>query len=107
MKKWPGIWLALLIALTFCVACGGRSAKCKPREDDPDGTLLKICEYLVTQDIDVSPGHPAKYHILRTEVGEYQGQQAVVVYLDCCYMGDVAYLDSNTEDVIGFRIGDQ
>jgi hypothetical protein len=68
---------------------------------------MKICEYLVEQEISVKPGRPDQYDILRIEQGEFEGQEVEIVFLDCCLMGDVAYIDSDTGEVIGFRLGDK
>jgi len=90
---------------------------CKIENPDPDGYLLKICEYLKQHkdDIDVAPADPAKYKIKSIvengEYSKYEGEKEIitkakVVNLDCCYMGDAAYFDKKTKELIGFRVGD-
>ncbi len=99
------VWCLALLLAGLAVACNGRAARCEPRADDPDGYLLAICEYIVQHEIDVSPGRPDQYQILRVEDGVYRDQAVYVIYLDCCYLGDVAYIDPDTRDVVGFNLG--
>jgi len=80
---------------------------CPPRPDDATGYLVAICEYLLENQIDVSPGKPQTYNILRIEEIDSDAGVIVVVYLDCCYMGDRAQINKKTGDVLSFQLGDQ
>jgi uncharacterized protein YacL len=90
---------------------------CIIENPDPDGYLVKICKYLKAHEdtINVAPANPIKYNIKSIEDGEYwrieNGKEiaikAIIVKLDCCYMGDIAYIDKETKEVIGFSVGDQ
>lgn len=71
----------------------------KPK--DADGYLEKICRYLVKTGTDVSPSMPDAYSISRVETQK----DTIVVHLDCCYMGDIAYIDKGTGEVRSFRVG--
>jgi len=92
------------------------SSGCKIENPDPDGYLLKICKYLTDHkdDIDTAPADISKYKIKSIKDGEYSRYEgdkeiiteAIVVNLDCCYRGDVAYFDKKTKEIIGFHVGD-
>jgi hypothetical protein len=97
-------------ALFFSLALlGGQSAarvdKCTPRGDDPKGYLLKICRYIVNNKIDVAPADPNKYKIKGIHDSKYEDKEAYMVELDCCYMGDIAYIDKKSGEVIAFELG--
>ena len=83
------------------------SATCGPRQDDPDGYLLKICTYIQEKQLDVSPADPARYHIKRIEEREEEGRTVLWVFLDCCYLGDIAVIDPASGEVIRFQAGAQ
>ena len=80
---------------------------CPSRKDDTDGYLLKICTYIREKGIDVSPADPTAYQIKRIEEGVYEGQPATWVYLDCCFMGDVAIINKASGEIINFWVGPQ
>ena len=104
-------WLILggvaltLLALYFWLFSG--PSTCEPRQDDPEGYLFKICLYIQEKQIDVSPADPTGYHIKRIEEVEENGRPVLWVFLDCCYLGDIAVIDKATGEVIGFQVGDQ
>lgn len=79
-------------------------AECTPRQDDPDGYLLAICEYLV-ENYDTYEIDPAELHIVSVKTGTEQGEEVIIVSLDCCYTGDSAILDPETGEVLKFRFG--
>jgi len=98
-------------------ALGAKSdMSCDIENPDPDGYLLKICKYLRenSSTINIAPADPEKYNIRSIKEGEYvsykngkeTSMEAIVVSLDCCYMGDIAYFDKNTKEIIGFHAGD-
>ena len=91
------------------------SNECVIKEPDPDGYLLKICRYLREHEETIIPNkEPDDYSIISIEEGKYsrfEGDEYIVtdvlvIRLDCCYMGDLAYVDKETKEVIGFSPGD-
>jgi hypothetical protein len=98
-------FLLLAGVMVMLAACAARPINCLERPDDATGYLESICRYVVDNEINVTPGNPAEYNILRVEQGEYEGQPALVVWLDCCYMGDRAFIDEESGEVIGFSLG--
>lgn len=85
---------------------GGDMIECRPRPDDPTGYLVKICEFLAASDniyVDVDPN---LYNIESIATQEWNGRDVIWVYLDCCYMGDIAFIDPETEEVLDFSPGD-
>jgi hypothetical protein len=98
--------LILLLALAVC-RFRQTAASCPPPTADPNGYRAAICQYIRDNDIDVSPANPARYEIIRTELSERDGRSVVLVFLNCCYLGDVAILDAETSEVIDFRLGAQ
>ena len=85
-----------------------RSSECEIKNPDPDGYLLKICKYLQEHKDTIIPNkNPDEYSIKEFEEGEYQGKDVLVIRLDCCYMGDLAYVDKEAKEVIGFSPGDK
>ena len=104
-------WLILggvaltLLALYFWLFSG--PSTCEPRQDDPEGYLFKICVYIQEKQIDVSPADPTGYHIKRIEEVEENGRPVLWVFLDCCYLGDIAVIDKATGEVISFQAGAQ
>ncbi|NIO44902.1 MAG: hypothetical protein GTN36_05115 [Candidatus Aenigmarchaeota archaeon] len=90
-----------------CKKLCGCVDECIIKDPDPDGYLLKICEYLQEhKDTIILNKNPSEYNIKEFEEGEYQGKNVLVIRLDCCYMGDLAYIDKETKEVIGFSPGD-
>lgn len=84
-----------------------RSSECEIKNPDPDGYLLKICEYLQEHKDTIIPNkNPDEYSIKEFGEEEYQGKDILVIRLDCCYTGDLAYVDKETKEVIGFSPGD-
>jgi len=110
LQRWRWVGIIGLVGLTLIVGVViwlSRPAPrlCQPRTDDPQGYLFKICTYLQTNKIDVSPADPTAYQIKRIEE-RTEGDQAVVwVFLNCCYLGDIAVIDKASGEVIDFRVG--
>lgn len=97
-----------VILMGGVIACRSQDSEPCPAETaDPDGYLHTICEYIIANEIDVSPGKPDKYKILRTEVSDREDGPVVMVFLSCCYMGDRALIDQETGEVLDFWLGDQ
>ena len=80
--------------------------ECLPRADDPEGYLLSICEYVLENDINTSPADPSQFNI--KEMGEQtqDGREVLVIFLDCCGMGDRAILHADTGEVLEYHLGD-
>ena len=78
---------------------------CPPRADDPTGYLTTICRHIQEQQINVSPADPAQYQIKSIEERTENGRKVVWVFLNCCYLGDIAIIDKETGEVIQFRVG--
>ena len=108
--KWYG-WLILggvilaLLALYFWVLSGPTT--CEPRQDDPEGHLLRICLYIQEKQLDVSPADPTAYQIKRIEERDENGRPVLWVFLNCCYLGDIAVIDKASGEVIDFQVGAQ
>jgi hypothetical protein len=78
---------------------------CPPRPDDPQGYLKAICNYVQEQGIRVSPGDATTYGIKRIEAGEFDERPADWVFLDCCFLGDIAVFDRQTGEIVDFQVG--
>jgi hypothetical protein len=78
---------------------------CPSPTADPDGYLANICHYIRDNNLDVSPGNPARYQIVRTEMSERNGRSVILIFLNCCYLGDVAIVDAATGEVIDLQLG--
>ncbi|MBK0404330.1 hypothetical protein I5M27_15135 [Adhaeribacter sp. BT258] len=76
------------------------SCNCEPGLD-PDDYLFKICKYIKKYKISVFPASPCGYQI--TNIKEVD--HLVYVYLDCCYLGEVATFDKETGEIINFSLG--
>jgi hypothetical protein len=83
------------------------AADCPAADADPDGYLRVICLYLVETGRNVAPARPNAYTIKRVEVVERDGRSEVWVFLNCCYLGDIAVIDPATGNVLEFRVGAQ
>jgi hypothetical protein len=112
-----GLTLSLVIvAVLFCISVLAACSRvisdkrrppanydCQPREDDPEGYLLKICEYLNEEQINVGPKFDFGIRDIRED--EYDGREVIMVILDCCGMGDYAYIDRETGEVLSYGLG--
>ena len=110
--------ISLFIVLSLLsVGCSGKTdpvvnnkasttqaSKCSSNQDQ-DGYLEKICLYIKKNKIKVSPGDPANYQIQKISEIKYQGKPVYLVALDCCYLGDEAYFDKQTKQIIYFQLG--
>ena len=100
-----------------CVSCELGECSiygCVRSQNDSNGYLFEICNYIKKNKIDVGID-PTKYNIEKIEELncsernlpiQCKGEKVLVIYLDCCYMGDTAYIDKETEEVIWFNLGD-
>lgn len=73
---------------------------CKKSEDDTDDYLYKICMYL--KEKGDKSFQPCKYKVTKITESTYEGKKAIEVVLNCCYMGDRAYFDPQTKELITF-----
>jgi hypothetical protein len=96
--------LTLFLTLAFCIA-REKTRPCPSSTADPQGYLAAICQHIRDNDVNVSPADPTRYGIIRTEMSEQNGRSVILVFLNCCYLGDVAILDAETGEVIDFRVG--
>jgi len=102
-KKYYGIETESECKTKVC----GCPDECIIKNPDPDGYLLKICKYLQEHKDTIIPNkNPNEYNIKEVEEGVYQDKNVLVIRLDCCFMGDLAYVDKETDEVIGFSPGD-
>ncbi len=109
------VYSLLLMALTACTPFTGLPKQasnpnsgaehCPPRQNDTTGYLTTICMYIYAKQIDVSPARPAEYEIKRIEEQLWNGRPAVWVFLNCCYLGDIAIMDKDSGAVLDFRPG--
>lgn len=114
-KRKSFIWLilVLVIVVSGCALTSGQGpdpvdlsqVECEPREDDPEGYLFTICKYLKENE-EYYPVDPNQLTIVKMEMKEYEGRQAIYIELDCCYAGDMAVIDAETGEVLIFWFGD-
>lgn len=106
MRIQATIRLALSSVLVFAaLGCAPAPRDCPPRPDDSTGYLVAICRYVRAKNIDVSPANPATYNIKRIESRTQGTRQVVWVFLDCCYLGDMAVIDPASGEVLSFQAG--
>jgi hypothetical protein len=82
-----------------------QATECRIEQPDADGYLKTICEYLVEKKVDVSPGRVDTYGIRQLVRSKEAERDVINVYLNCCYLGDLAVIDSKTKQVIRFSVG--
>jgi hypothetical protein len=66
--------------------------------------LLKVCEYVVLEKLPVT-SHPNSWTIRHIEDGDLDGRAVKIVYLSCCYLGDVAYFDKTNSVLLKYDPG--
>jgi hypothetical protein len=106
--SWPwvvGLSLVTLALVGVVIFTKPTPRTCGPRTDDPQGYLFKICTYIQEKQLDVSPADPTGYHIKQIEERQENGRAVVWVFLNCCYLGDIAIIDKASGEVIRFRVG--
>ena len=100
------ILVLLLVGVMGCQGLGSAHRECVPRQDDPHGYLQAVCQYIQAKGLDVSPADPTAYHLKRLEERTgANGRVELWLFLDCCYLGDIAILDPATGAVLEFRAG--
>jgi hypothetical protein len=76
---------------------------CSTRPDDPEGYLVAVCEYLNEKQIWVGGGAP--YDIAEISEIEVEGRTVVNIVFACCGTGDMAGIDKETGEVLGYSLG--
>ena len=74
---------------------------CTRQAGDTAGYLLKTCEYVVKEKIEVT-AHPNTWNITKVGDETVEGKSAVAVYFSCCGPGDVAFFDKTTGEVYAY-----
>jgi hypothetical protein len=80
-----------------------RSNRASPASSRTRNLPMGFRVFLCPKDciFDVSPADPNRYRITRLE----DGREVVRVFLDCCYLGDVAIIEKQSGAVLMFRPG--
>ncbi|ALI98312.1 hypothetical protein [Rufibacter tibetensis] len=78
--------------------------KCELKEDDVNGYLYKVCIYLKEQESKYSDV-PCTYGVRNIVADTLDGRNVIRVDLNCCYLGDRAYFDPATKELIDFSYG--
>jgi hypothetical protein len=76
---------------------------CSPKSDDPDGYLVAVCEYLNENQIWVGRGAP--YDISSMSESKVDGRLVITIVFSCCGTGDMAGIDKETGEVLGYTLG--
>ncbi len=76
---------------------------CKHGDDDPDDYLFKICEHIKMEDR--YSDLPCRYSIRQITKDSIDSRLAIKVELTCCYLGDIAFFDAQTKDLIKLYYG--
>jgi hypothetical protein len=76
---------------------------CSPRPDDPEGYMVRICEYLNENQIWVGQFHT--FDIDEVIETEEEGRPIIIILLSCCGTGDRAAIDKETGEVLYYSTG--
>lgn len=76
---------------------------CYHRENDPDDYLFKICNYIKSNDR--YSDLPCRYRIKEISSDTQSGKAVTKVELTCCFLGDVAYFDPSSKELISISYG--
>lgn len=68
-----------------------------------DSYLHKICQYIKAKD--KYSNLPAQYSVKATTKDTFNKKEVIKVELSCCNLGDVAYFDINTKEIITMKFG--
>lgn len=68
--------------------------------------LYKICNHIKKNKLDVYPASPCGYQIRDISEDTLEGKPVIRVNLNCCHLGDGAYFDKETKELIHFWVGD-
>ena len=73
-----------------------------------DGEMLyKICKYIVDNKLISKPANPCDFKVREIINDTLKGKAIYRVTLTCCYMGDQALIDKQTDEVIGYLPSDK
>jgi hypothetical protein len=76
---------------------------CSPRPEDPEGYVVRVCEYLNERQIWV--GRNGALQVAEITEMEMEGRDVIVIRFACCGTGDSAAIDKETGEVIGYSLG--
>ncbi|NIM93659.1 MAG: hypothetical protein GTO18_08100 [Anaerolineales bacterium] len=76
---------------------------CSPRPDDPEGYVVKVCEYLNENQMWV--GRNAGLVVSEVIEAEVDGRKVIILRFACCGTGDSASIDKETGEVLGYSLG--
>lgn len=76
---------------------------CPHTKEDPDGYLYKICEYLTLHN--KYSTLPSRYKIKSLKMITLDRRQVIVVELTCCYLGNIAYFDPVSKELLSLKLG--
>jgi hypothetical protein len=74
---------------------------CLRQPTDTDGYLLKTCEHVVRNKIEVTT-HPNTWSITKIGDETVEGKTALVVHFSCCGPGDVALFDKDNGQLYAY-----
>lgn len=108
------LWLLLSWGLSSCSSStmdqlfsrrpeGEIHYDCKPRADDPERLVLRICEYLNENQIWVDRN--IGLEVAEIIEQERDGVDVLIVRFDCCGTGDYAVIDKETGKVLSYHLG--
>ena len=97
--------IKFILCLLFVPQLAIAIEQCAIKNPDSDGYLQAICEYIVENKIDLSPGHPDTYQIREIVKSHENSKELLLIYLNCCYLGDSATIDPETKKVTSFKLG--
>ena len=80
-----------------------QQCKCSRKETDANDYLFKICNYVKGQDRYWNLA--CKYSVKSISKDTLQDRAVTKVELTCCYLGDVAYFDEETGEIIKIYYG--
>ena len=80
------------------------SGPCVHHVQDEHDYLLQVCEHIVQKKLPVTT-HPNTWTVTRIEERELEGKPTALVYLSCCYIGDVAFFDKASGKLVKYALG--
>ena len=100
---------ALMLTLSFILGSCRSPCDCETvdRKAKDGETLYKICKYIVDNKLASKPANPCDFKVRKIEEDTLNGNSIYRVTLTCCYMGDQALIDKQTNEVIGYLPSDK
>ncbi len=113
--SWCG--LLLISVCSFLVAChpgmmndllnprpdGPITYDCSPRPNDPEGYMVKVCEYLNENQIWV--GQFQSFEIENIYETREDNRVIIIIHFSCCGTGDRAAIDKATGEILYYDMG--